>query len=68
MDEFRLPRAGNRRRDNGNIDNQENVGFYWSSTSYTSPNAYMMNFNSNYIRPQNNEVRGGGFSVRCFKN
>ena len=44
--------------------NQQTEGDYWSSTR-NGGNAYNLNFNSGNLNPQNNNVRGWGFTVRC---
>ena len=63
-----LPLAGSRHYSAGSISNQNNRGYYWSSSPYYN-NWYYLMFYSNYISPYyNNHYRGFGFNVRCFKN
>ena len=41
------------------------TGYYWSSSSYSSTNAYHLRFNSSHVNSANSNSRRGGFSVRC---
>ncbi|MDE5638906.1 MAG: DUF1566 domain-containing protein, partial [Odoribacter sp.] len=41
--------------------------YYWSSTFYNTNNAYVLNFNSGGVNPQNNDNKYNGFAVRCVK-
>ncbi len=49
------------------MNNEWNNGYYWSSTPNSATNAYSLNFNSGGVNPQNNNVRGYGFPVRCVQ-
>ncbi len=40
-------------------------GFFWSSTSYSTPGARYLSFYSNSLGPQNGSSKGNGFPVRC---
>ncbi len=50
----------------GSARNQGNYGYYWSSTSYDSSNAYLMYFYSASVYPSGNNYRYLGLSVRCL--
>jgi len=43
-------------------------GYYWSSTYYNANIAYILNFNSGNVNPQNNNNKYNGQAVRCVKN
>ncbi len=49
----------------GSLDTVGSFGYYWSSTAYSSTDAYDLGFNSGYVDPSNNGSRYLGFSVRC---
>ncbi len=55
----------------GNGSSVNNAGtnaYYWSSTYNNTNNAYVLNFNSGGVNPQNNDNKFNGFAVRCVKN
>ncbi|MFZ2125881.1 MAG: FISUMP domain-containing protein [Candidatus Saccharimonadales bacterium] len=45
--------------------NQGSRGYYWSSTQYSAPNAYYLNFTSTYVNPATITNKDNGFPVRC---
>lgn len=61
-----LPAAGN--RDGTSIYNVGADGYYWSSTAYSTTNAYRLGFGSNSVDPQSNGGRRGGFAVRLVRD
>jgi len=65
---LKLPFAGSRDYSSAGVNYQGSNGFYWSSSRYTTSNAYNLYFYSNILNPQNAYSRAYGFSVRCFKN
>ena len=51
----------------GSLRYAGNIGYYWSSTAYSSTNdAYILHFFSGYVNPSNYGYRYSGFSVRCL--
>ena len=46
-------------------DNRSSLGGYWESRSYSSITARLLYFLSTHLYPQDYDVRGYGFSVRC---
>ena len=50
----------------GSLLNAGYYGIYWSSTAYTSYDAYGLYFYSSYVYPSHNYRRYYGFSVRCL--
>jgi uncharacterized protein (TIGR02145 family) len=61
------PASGNRNNASGAVNNEWNNGYYWSASPNSATNAYSLNFNSGGVNPQNNNVRGYGFPVRCVQ-
>jgi hypothetical protein len=63
-----LPAAGY--RENMTVWDAGSSGRYWSSSPYTSSadNAYLVKFGSNYLRPQDSDLRNIGYSVRLVKD
>jgi len=59
-----LPPAGY--RNDTDLNNQGNNGYYWSSTpnENNKNNAYNLNFNSNNVNPDNNDNRNNGNAIR----
>ena len=52
---------------NGSFSGGGNIGFYWSSTSYSSTsNVHNLYFSSSYVNSADYYVRNRGFSVRCL--
>ena len=68
---FKLPFAGTRGA-NGDIGSAQGaIGYYWSSSPYSSSHtngSYMLYLNSSSVDAHNDGYRSSGFSVRCFKN
>ena len=62
-----LPAAAYRHGADSNIHYTELGGFYWSSTPYSADKSYYLNFYSNDLDPQFNEMRYGGRPVRLVK-
>jgi uncharacterized protein (TIGR02145 family) len=58
------------RCDNSGFNMQGGIGYYWSSTYYTTDNAYSMAFYSDAMYPGtlNNDYKDFGLSVRCIRN
>ena len=51
----------------GSLRYAGNVGYYWSSTAYSSTSrAYYLAFGSGPVSPSNLSYRSLGFSVRCL--
>lgn len=65
---LKLPFAGYRFSSSAGVGSQGSYGFYWSSSRNNTNNAYLLNFNSSDVLPQNANYRAFGYSVRCFKN
>lgn len=67
---LKLPFAGYRVNWSADVYFQGSMGLYWSSSHYSTNNAYDLLFtpNSISINPQSAYYRAGGLSVRCFKN
>ncbi len=49
----------------GDFTSVARYGNFWSSTSYSAPGVYRLDFVSSYLRPQNITLKGYGMSVRC---
>jgi len=62
-----LPAAGKRVYDDGTLNLQGSVGFYWSSAPF-SVGAYLLFFNSDSVAFIYYNNRAFGFSVRCIKD
>ena len=58
--------AGNYLYDVGRVYNTDGYGYYWSSTVYSSYDAYNLDFNSSGVDPQNWYNKASGLSVRCM--
>ena len=54
--------------DSGSFYDGGSNGIYWSSSSYSSTNAYNLYFNSSRVYSANNGRRYSGFAVRCLFN
>jgi uncharacterized protein (TIGR02145 family) len=65
--DLKLPFAGRHDGSNGSVLDQGLNGDYWSS-SPTDADARGLYFYSSDVRPQCNNRRASGLSVRCFKN
>jgi uncharacterized protein (TIGR02145 family) len=63
-----LPASGYRNSSNGNFTYRSSSGYYWSITTASGTNAYSLYFYNNYVLPVSNNLRAGGFSVRCIAN
>ena len=48
-----------------NIADQGYRGFYWSTIAYSASNTYILGIDPNYLTPQTNYPKIGGFSLRC---
>ena len=59
-----LPAAGCRSLDDGALDHQGSLGFYWSATSFSTDTAWSLTFYDGYAA-QNDNYRSYGFTVRC---
>lgn len=57
-----LPTAGARNNNDGKLINRSARPYYWSSTQYLSPNAYLFDGGS----VMNEYSRANGYSVRCI--
>ncbi len=64
---LKLPYADSRSRTNNYYYDLGSDGAYWSSSPY-GDRSYRLYFRYNWINPANNDIRGKGFPVRCFKN
>ena len=65
---LKLPFAGLRFSSSADVGNQGSSGYYWSSSRYTTNNAYYLYLSSTSLSPLNASYRAHGSSVRCFKN
>lgn len=63
-----LPAAAYRHGEDSNINYTALGGFYWSSTPSSTDKAYYLNFYSNDLDPQFNEMRYGGRPVRLVRS
>ena len=63
-----LPAAAYRHWVDSNIYYTDLGGFYWSSTPFSTDKAYYLNFYSNDLDPQFNEMRYGGRPVRLVRS
>lgn len=63
-----LPAAAYRHGVDSNINYTALGGFYWSSTPSSTDKAYYLNFYSNDLDPQFNEMRYGGRPVRLVRS
>jgi hypothetical protein len=65
---FRVLPAGYR-NNGGNFNNRGNNANFWSSSAYSSTNAWRRNFNyDNATVNRNNTNRSNGYSVRCIRD
>ncbi len=55
---------------NGSYNNFGNNADFWSSTEYSSTNAYNrnLNYNNANVNRNNNNNKNNAFSVRCVKD
>jgi hypothetical protein len=63
-----LPACGDRYCYNGLLYYQGNSARYWSSTVMGTTGAYNFTINNGHINPENTDVRGSGFALRCIKH
>ena len=49
------------------LSNRGTYGYYWSSGFYSASNAYYLGFNASGVRPQSNDDRRLGFTVRAVQ-
>ena len=61
-----FPASGYRSRTSGSLGSVSSLGYYWSSASRSSTNAYHLYFSSGRVYPVNSNYRAYGFSVRPF--
>lgn len=61
-----LPAVGYRNSSDGTLYYAGTLGYYWSSTQYSSDGAYSMRFNSSSVYTDW-YTRRRGFSVRCVR-
>ena len=49
------------------LNNRGSIGYYWSSTAYSSSGAYLLYFYSTYVSPgTNNDGKYYGWTIRCM--
>ena len=61
-----FPLAGRHNTTGSSVGNRDNVGYYWSRSSYSTTNAYYLSFDSSYVYPRNNSLtKADGLTVRC---
>ncbi len=65
--DLKMPMAGYRSQNAGNLVRLDSRGYYWSSSPYGT-DGYSVYFYNFYATPSHNDARAYGFSVRCFKN
>ena len=63
VERLKMPMAGSVL--SGSLSDSGYSGVYWSSTVYSSYNAYYLYFYSGYVDPTNGNDRYNGRSVRC---
>lgn len=67
-----MPFAGIRNYSSAGVDSQGSYGYYWSSTwsstSFSTNDAYDLRIDSTASIPQYNNDMAYGFSVRCLKD
>ena len=74
LSDLLLPYAWSRNSGSGDVANQWELWYYWSSSRYSENNAYYLNLayylniGSSTINPQQDERTPAWFSVRCFMN
>lgn len=62
-----LVRAGYYNYGNGGLGGRGTEGDYWESKAHpTATYAYILNFNSTNLDPQNNGTKGNGRSIHCL--
>lgn len=64
---LKMPMAGSRYSSSSNVGSVGTYGGYWSSTAYSTGNAYFLRLNSSSFAQSTNS-RAAAFSVRCFKD
>lgn len=65
---LKMPLAGNRNYSSSNVGGKGSIGYYWSSTPYSTNRAYYLEAYSSSLYRQNMGARGYAHSVRCFKD
>jgi uncharacterized protein (TIGR02145 family) len=53
--------------DGSSMNNVDFLGFYWSSTEYSSSDSYLALVYSSTFLPSGSNLRGHGYSLRCVK-
>ncbi|MBQ3469711.1 hypothetical protein IJH16_01935, partial [Candidatus Saccharibacteria bacterium] len=56
--------SGYYRWGNGNLDNQDSYGLWWSTTANSGSNAYYLGMDSRDLNPQSNASKANGFTLR----
>lgn len=59
-----FPVSGYRNRSDGSLYDVGSLGYVWLSSAYSQNDAYRLDFSSGYVRPQDDNRRANGFSVR----
>ena len=49
----------------GSLSYETTDGNFWSRTASSSAGAYLLDFSSSFVNPQNSLTRGSGRSLRC---
>ena len=57
--------SGYYRWGNGNLDNQDSYGLWWSTTANSGSNAYYLGMDSRDLNPQLSHNKANGFALRC---
>ena len=59
-------RGGDYYCSNGTLYGRGSYGYYWEARVGNASNAYLLNFYSTNLGPQNASNKGYGFSLRCL--
>ena len=51
----------------GNLNKRDTIGFYWTSHTYNKVASYRLVFNNSAFTPQNANIKGNGFAIRCMQ-
>jgi len=60
-----LPAIGERTYKNGALNQEYNIGYYWSSTAFSINNAFNLYISNNYVAAHVVNLCQDGFLVRC---